>query len=269
MENKQTIDLRQIATFRRQINRVPKDTKGADEIQHLFTTLSDDAIGLLVDFSIATSGLSMDSAKIPLAVGCASIDSARSARAYLGSVIAMQLDMVEMPTPYKKLFLTFLENGNQTTEYSSYVRKLVRYYLRVDKMDPVFYWVNFEYLYELMKRTSEEKEMQIDDLTLGRYFMGLYANAHRTIKALTRTAYALASGARPHNLARQIAKGDRFYKLEEIDQSLEKNKKDTILLKRLSIFFDVAEREESFQEENLSQFDPLTVFDEAIKSLKS
>lgn len=269
MENKQTIDLRQIATFRRQINRVPKDTRGADEIQHLFTTLSDDAVGLLIDFSIAASGLSMDSAKIPLAVGCASIDSARSARAYLGSVITMQLDMVEMPTPYKKLFLTFLETGNKTAEYSSYVRRLVRYYLRVDKVDSEFHWVNFEYLNELIKRTSEEKEMKIDDFALGEYFMGLYSNAHRTVKELTRMAYALPSGARPHNLARQVAKGDRFYKLEEIDQSLEKNKKDTLLLKRLSVFFDVTEREESFQEENLSQFDPLTAFDEAIKSLKS
>lgn len=228
------IDLIKIAAFRGQFNRVSPKIVGADEVKKLYAELSDEAVSLLFDFALAVGGLDLDAAKIPLAVGMAKISEKRATSNYMRSVISIQLDMRDMPPPYKQLILQFLEKGYREMESKKYVRKLVLYYLRTDKSDPAYGWVNFDYLAERMKRTENDRETRIQDFALGEYFMSLYANAHTAVGRLKRMAYALASGARPHNLAKQVAKDDRFYNLYVEDRKLDQDTLNIDLVNRFA-----------------------------------
>lgn len=221
--NRETIasktNQRKIVAFRGQINRISSEVPGAHEVKKLYSTLSDDAISLLFDFALAGSGLDLDAVKTPLVVGVANVEGKRAMQNYMRSVLSVQMDMSEMPRPYKKMLLQFIETGFRAADSKKYVRQLVHYYMRMDKLNPVYEWVDFNYLTDRMRRTQDDIVTKIDDSALAEYFMNLYYIAHTAVKRLKRMAYALASGARPHNLAKQVAKDDRFFSIVNEERS--------------------------------------------------
>jgi hypothetical protein len=239
MEKKRKqIDIDRIVAFRNQINRVSKNTPGAEEVKKLYLTLSDDAIELLMDFAVATCGLDLNASKAPLLVSSLKVDRQDRLMEFLRTTISIQLDSFLLPRLYKNIAIDFLVQGYKKENEQKIVRKLVLYYIRIDRELEEFSWVDYDYIDTLMKRTQKDEREGINNIHRD-YFIGLYENGHKVVKRILELTNAIGAGRQTHNLLRRLAKDDRYANVPEYPSDEEQSKKDKWLFFRLARIFDL------------------------------
>jgi hypothetical protein len=146
--------------------------------------------------------------------------------------------MYALPRIYKDIFIDFIVSGYKKDNEQKIARKLVLYYIRIDRELEEFSWVDYDYIDTLMKRTSKDDRESIN-IVYRDYFIGLYENAHEAVRRILELATAIGAGRRPHNLIRRLAKDDRYANIPEYPSDEEQSQKDKWLFSRLAKMFDL------------------------------
>lgn len=248
---KPTIESQKIAAFRRQIFRVPKNAPGAKELKELNSMLSDNAIGLILDFAAAACGLEMDAAKTPLIVSSLKARGKEKFLNFFRSTVGIQLDIEKLPRIYKEIILDFLINGISKNHDPSLVRKLVLFYIREDHNKEEYRWMDIDYLQAIMRRNQNDEKKEIEP-PYREYIFELYSLAHKTIDRIIEFTNALGAGRRTHNLVRRLGSEDRFANIPQYQADISQLERDRALVRRIGFTFDFATnpktRAEKFQE---------------------